>query len=137
MQFTTALFALAAATAANAASDLGTWNVTIITSSAANGYNSRTVLADFASDAYADVTPDAYTGDDVIRIVCKYEYIPNANPRETSSCEPNTFSYEYDGASKLIQLLGTSNTWEDTFQSKMLTAKQPSRSSRTSRSPTP
>ncbi|KAL1793533.1 hypothetical protein ACET3X_008515 [Alternaria dauci] len=95
MQFTTALFALAAATAVNAASDLGAFNVTIMTSSAANGWMSRTVLADFASDAYA--------GDDVIRAVCKYEYNPTANPRESSSCEPNTFSYEYDSKTVKVQ----------------------------------
>jgi hypothetical protein len=95
MQFTTALFALAAATAANAqASDLGAWNVTIESSSFANGFKSRTVLADFVSDAYS--------GDDVIRTVCKYEYNPAADPKESSSCEPNTFSYEYDGTSKFI-----------------------------------
>ncbi|KAH8633183.1 hypothetical protein IG631_11817 [Alternaria alternata] len=96
MQFTTALFALAAATAANAASDLGAWNVTIESNSAANGWKSRTVLADFASDAYA--------GDDVIRTVCKYEFIPGADgAKETESCEPNTFSYEYDGTTVKVQ----------------------------------
>ncbi|CAN9395681.1 unnamed protein product [Alternaria alternata] len=96
MQFTTALFALAAATAANAASDLGAWNVTIESNSAANGYRSRTVLADFASDAYA--------GDDVIRTVCKYEFIPGADgAKETESCEPNTFSYEYDGTTVKVR----------------------------------
>jgi hypothetical protein len=92
MQFTTALFALAAATAASAASDLGAWNVTITKSAYANGYETQTVLADFASDAYA--------GDNVIRSVCKYTSDPDANPKVTSSCEPNTFSYEYDGQSK-------------------------------------
>ncbi|KAG9196197.1 hypothetical protein G6011_01318 [Alternaria panax] len=95
MQFTTALFALAAATAANAASDLGAWNVTIESSGYANGFKSQTVLADFASDAY--------TGDDVIRAVCKYQYNPAADPKESSSCEPNTFSYEYDGTTVKVQ----------------------------------
>lgn len=132
MQFTTALFALAAATAANAASDLGAWNVTIESNSAANGYRSRTVLADFASDAYA--------GDDVIRTVCKYEFIPGADgAKETESCEPNTFSYEYDGTSKcpLLRASGIYSTRMCVLPNNMLTTKQLSRFSRTSRSPTP
>ncbi|KAH6614350.1 hypothetical protein C7974DRAFT_380676 [Boeremia exigua] len=98
MQFTITLFTLAAATAvnaANAASHLGAWNVTISKSAYANGYRSQTVLADFASDAYA--------GDDIIRTVCKYEYNPTADPKETKSCEPNTFSYEYDGTTVKVQ----------------------------------
>jgi hypothetical protein len=97
MQYTTPLlFALAASASATTlprSSDMGSWNVTLTKSSYANGYTSQSVNAIFVSESYH--SPGLITN-------CKTEYNPNAEPKESSSCEPsaNGFSYEYDGASK-------------------------------------
>lgn len=100
MHFSIALFALAtAATAANA-KVYGKWNVTISQYALDFGYESQTVLADFASDEYS--------GNNVIHTVCNYEYDPRKNPKETKSCDPPTFAYEYDGESKFMLLVMTS-----------------------------
>ncbi|KAH6866578.1 hypothetical protein BKA58DRAFT_441579 [Alternaria rosae] len=95
MHFNIALFALAtAATAANA-KVYGKWNVTISQYALDFGYESQTVLADFVSDEYS--------GNNVIHTVCNYEYDPRKNPKETKSCDPPTFAYEYDGETVKVQ----------------------------------
>jgi hypothetical protein len=94
MQFTTALFALAAAAATANAEVYGKWNVSISQYAIDFGYQSQTVLADFVSEEYS--------GKDVIHTVCNYEYDPRKNPKETKNCDPPTFSYEYDGISKFM-----------------------------------
>jgi len=98
MHFRTTLFALAtAATAANA-KVYGKWNVTITQNALDSGFKSQRLLADFVSDEYS--------GPNVIHTVCNYEYDPSKNPKESKSCNPPTFDYEYDGESKFISPFG-------------------------------
>jgi hypothetical protein len=93
MRFTIAA-PIAALAASVAASELGSWNVTLTKSSFVNGYQSESVNAIFVSDSY--LSPGLITE-------CKTVHDPNATPKDSSSCEPaaNGFSYEYDGTSKL------------------------------------
>ncbi|KAI4639014.1 hypothetical protein J4E93_009503 [Alternaria ventricosa] len=95
MHFSTALFALAtAATAANA-KVYGKWNVTITQYALDSGFKSQRLLADFVSDEYS--------GKNVIHTICDYEYDPSRNPKESKTCNPPTFDYEYDGETVKVQ----------------------------------
>lgn len=66
-------------------STYGSWDVTIVQSSYANGYRSQEATAVYTSDSY----PDGITSK------CKYEYNPAATPNTTDSCDQG-FSYTYD-----------------------------------------
>ncbi|KAI4618723.1 hypothetical protein J4E80_005326 [Alternaria sp. BMP 0032] len=95
MHFSTALFALAtAATAANA-KVYGKWNVTITQYALDSGFKSQRLLADFVSDEYS--------GKNVIHTICDYEYDPKRMPKESKTCNPPTFDYEYDGETVKVQ----------------------------------
>lgn len=95
MQITLPLLAFAFTTSSLALvlprSQYGSWAVSVSKSAYANGYQSQTVSANFTSDAYP-------TG---IVSTCKYVYNPMAEPHESSGCDNEAFSYEYDSQSKL------------------------------------
>ena len=71
-------------------SQKGSWAVSVTKSAFANGYQSQTVVANYTSKSY----PSGIVS------TCNYAYNPANTPAETSSCDNEAFSYEYDGASK-------------------------------------
>lgn len=72
-------------------SQYGAWDVAVSKSAYANGFKSQTVSAIFTSDSY----PEG------IKSTCKYVYNPASEPKESSECDNEAFSYQYDGQSKL------------------------------------
>lgn len=74
-------------------STYGSWDVTIVQSSYANGYRSQEATAVYTSDSY----PDGITSK------CKYEYNPAATPNTTDSCDQG-FSYTYDSYNSIVAI---------------------------------
>lgn len=92
MRVSTSLLALAATASAAVLprSELGSWDITVVKSTSASGYQSQTATAVYTSDSY----PEGVTKE------CKYEYNPRAEgEKETNECDDG-FSYEFDGQSE-------------------------------------
>ena len=68
----------------------GSWDVTVSKSAYANGYQTQNVVANYTSDSY----PEGIVSS------CSYVFNPTSTPQETSGCDNDAFSYEYDGQSK-------------------------------------
>ncbi|KAF2675974.1 hypothetical protein K458DRAFT_425062 [Lentithecium fluviatile CBS 122367] len=101
--FTT--LSLAAATSAAVLpredADMGSWDATYNVISAANGYKSTKLTAVYSNSQLSEP----------ITATCSYEYNPTADPKETSSCDPESFSYSL-GVENNDQVLSLTQTVE-------------------------
>jgi hypothetical protein len=100
MRFSAAtIFGLAASATAAVLprSQLGSWDVSVLKTAAANGYNSQSVTAVYTSDETTEP----------ITKKCSYAYNPTVEPKESNSCDEG-FSATYDGTSTFSPVSETS-----------------------------
>lgn len=99
MLATTLLVSLAAAASAAVLprqdSQYGYWDVSLTSTSAANGFRSRDLTSVYNNPAELN---------DTITVHCTYKYEPWNTPTETASCDDDSFSYELGSPSKLLSL---------------------------------